>query len=195
MKHLEEIEDLKLIKQKADEIMPSVYETYRKHGVQGLMETINNFIDKMTAQAEIAKKTTCAKGCHLCCYSEINVSSFEADYIFARVQADREKLNKTRIETQQKKKHYKQKYANKLCAAVGEDGSCQIYEYRPVICRLWNATTRKELCSTKSGKPKTEMIKIAECWALILCLLNLDEMQGQKPGIKLHQVFGRIEFE
>jgi Fe-S-cluster containining protein len=71
----------------------------------------------------------CAKGCHSCCQPDLSVTAVEAEHIKAWIAAQPGLLEK--LEALAKADPWK----GSRCALLDAEGSCSIYDVRPVICR------------------------------------------------------------
>lgn len=89
----------------------SVFANYQK-----LIQKIDNLCNKIVPLYR--EQITCNKGCSNCCISGLTLFPVEADYI-------KEKT---------KHKKIKPNMAKGSCVML-HNGLCQIYEYRPLVCR------------------------------------------------------------
>ncbi|BBB90527.1 MAG TPA: YkgJ family cysteine cluster protein [Methylomusa anaerophila] len=111
-------------------------------------------------------KTTCQKGCSVCCNQLIPISISEAFYLNDLIQnLPREKqtavnkrfqsalhiMNKKRLFTRGNNptvnKNIDQDYFNlKISCPFLESNICSIYEFRPFVCREYNLTSNPDFC-------------------------------------------------
>jgi len=159
------------------------------HGLQGMVEYAYGYIDAVHEKLDMASKTTCSSGCSFCCYSDINMSFSEATYIYSVIDHLKIPYDKALLKKQNSKKFHKLKYADKACVMLDKDGSCKIYDHRPVICRLWNSTSEPKECDSKSGYNMTRTARIVECWAMSLALYQIDMTNNiNSKEIFLHKI-------
>lgn len=85
--------------------------------------------------------TTCARGCHYCCYYDIQITTFEAEYIYLKTGIPHS--NNTPFT----------KNNSGPCPFLRESGECGIYNYRPMVCRLLHAAGDPKNCQ----KGKTQL--------------------------------------
>ncbi|MGR5558381.1 YkgJ family cysteine cluster protein [Vibrio alginolyticus] len=97
-----------------------------------------SLVDKYV-EAVIKPSSVCQKGCGQCCHVNTDVSYPEALYIAANTRRDINFSPKSRGD-------------NERCTFLGDDMSCTIYEYRPLVCRTFHAVDNWEECYIK-GNP------------------------------------------
>jgi Fe-S-cluster containining protein len=170
-------------------ILPIFKGRLKDDGIQGLMEYANQYLDAIHEKVDMAGKTTCSSGCSFCCYTDINLSTFEASYINAVIEHYDIKVDEVRLKKQQTKKWHRLKHNDKRCVMLSEEGSCMIYDYRPVICRLWNSTEEPKHCDSKGQSQSTRTARVVEAWAVALVLFQLDSEEGvDTRGLFLHKL-------
>lgn len=113
--------------------------------------------------AEVARnqpeQLQCGKGCSFCCYGLFEIGSGDVavivDALRALTPAKRAKLvaraaeivekfehpNIREIEEEEKEAFF-ERTASVACPALGNDGACQIYENRPLVCRTFGLPIR-----------------------------------------------------
>ena len=84
---------------------------------------------------------SCSKGCHYCCYYDVQITPLEAEHI----------SRETGIKRNEPKGLVKTGH-NAGCVFLGEKGRCSIYEYRPLTCRAFTAFGPPELCDGGTKK-------------------------------------------
>ena len=89
----------------------SVFANYQK-----LIQKIDHLCNKI--ESLYREQINCNKGCSNCCISGLSLFPIEADYIKEKIKHKKIKPNKT-----------------KGACIMLEKGNCQIYEYRPLVCR------------------------------------------------------------
>jgi Fe-S-cluster containining protein len=81
----------------------------------------------------------CQKGCSYCCKIPVEVSELEVDYI--------EKNTKYKIQ------HIERIDTNEYCPFLNrQKGICNIYEFRPLVCRTFFTFDHPEYCENKDEK-------------------------------------------
>jgi Fe-S-cluster containining protein len=97
-------------------------ETINKSGGTPLvkLERLYNFMDEL--YSFVAKYTPCKKGCSHCCYTKVEISAIEAEYI------------EKSLGIKQNLHPIASTYFGTPCPFL-KDNSCSIYEYRPFVCR------------------------------------------------------------
>lgn len=77
-------------------------------------------------------KPSCHKGCHFCCYHQIELTPNELSLI-------KDLKPKLNDHTQ-------------ACALLDSNGNCTVYPQRPIVCRLTYVTSQNEYCKLDSGE-------------------------------------------
>lgn len=88
------------------------------------IDTINNFS---------GPSFPCKKGCSACCSYDVLITSFEAEYIMLKTSRPINRNN-----------NYSQNN-NTTCPFL-KDNLCSIYNYRPMICRMYHTLDSPEKC-------------------------------------------------
>ncbi len=157
----------------------------------------------------------CGKSCSLCCRQMICVFPAEMAEIHAfitrQVSPVRRRLRERTREAVKKWRVYFEKYQffpaiirNPLrlakdwfgepCPLLQDDGSCGVYEARPLVCRTTTSPTRcTELTHLQDGKHSAQMRYACEGWAN---RLFTEEMQrlGAQGATPIHHFFGTRQF-
>lgn len=81
----------------------------------------------------------CKKGCSDCCRYDVLITTFEAEYIMINTgkQINRSE-NYTRNNTS-------------TCPFLDNNNACSIYNYRPMICRMYHSLETPEKCKKENG--------------------------------------------
>lgn len=92
-------------------------------------------------------KITCSKKCSFCCHDKIQMPNIEAERIkkLGIKPVDRKVLKKQK----QVADFNNLKWADKKCSLLNTDGTCSIYENRPLICRTHNSIDDPKKCDTR----------------------------------------------
>lgn len=96
---------------------------------------------------------SCRKGCSACCHMEVEVTSYEAK-ILGKLVKDGHAIDRSRLQRQSQRTlqdaQWKQgpRNADNPCVFLNGEGSCSIYEHRPVMCRRHSVTTPPKNCDT-----------------------------------------------
>jgi Fe-S-cluster containining protein len=98
-------------------------------------------------------EVSCKKGCSACCHMEVEVTNYEAE-ILKEVVVAGYKINRERLQAQSKRglqdKAWREgmRNSNNPCVFLDDEGSCGIYENRPVMCRRHSVTSPAKNCET-----------------------------------------------
>ncbi|MFM6927786.1 MAG: YkgJ family cysteine cluster protein [Bdellovibrio sp.] len=96
---------------------------------------------------------SCHKGCSACCHMEVEVTSYEVEILARLVQSGHE-IDRDRLVRQSSRNlqdaSWKQGPRNpdSKCVFLNAEGSCSIYEHRPVMCRRHSVTSPAANCDT-----------------------------------------------
>jgi len=132
----------------------------------------------MNHELEAASQLTvsCTKGCSGCCHYEVEVTTDEGA-LLAEVVRTGFPLDFERLEIQagrERKSAEWSKFWNKdnRCVFLGEEGACQIYNYRPAICRKHLVVSPAKSCTTP-GDAVTP-VNMPLCEILLSAALSID---------------------
>lgn len=112
-----------------------LYLEFRKPGLNLIqtLERIYSYLDGFGKY--VATFATCQKGCNYCCHYDVQITSFEAEYIYL----------KTGIPHNPDTPHT---FNNeKPCPFLASDGQCGIYQFRPMVCRTFHAVGDPKNCA------------------------------------------------
>jgi Fe-S-cluster containining protein len=117
--------------------------------------------DKRAERLVAEDKPSCTKGCHGCCFQLIGVQATEAIHIISKI-CQRPNIRDTlRYCTAAAQAIFAYKTATdgfrkKVPCVFLEGGLCQIYAYRPIVCRYYFVATPPEMCHPDS--PTSEIM-------------------------------------
>lgn len=135
---------------------------------QKLAEKVSSKFDEIYAQHQ--KHIACGRGCHQCCVRGLSVNDVERTAI-----AEYLRLNPTRvsvIKSQGQPRH------SPYCPMLLQDGSCGIYEARPLVCRSHGVPLN--LTETQVSSPPGAL-------PIDVCPLNFADHEGEKALKTLDQ--------
>ncbi|MCT4580822.1 MAG: YkgJ family cysteine cluster protein [Flavobacteriales bacterium] len=142
----------------------------KKQGAVNTMKEVYRTVD--TYMADYIEQTqptiTCKKGCSFCCSKQVTVSDDEAKIIHNYILENNLKLDFDRAHSQASNK-IKTPLKFKQCIFLNlNTNACNIYEVRPLSCRMLLASNDPMFCSEKQTKdqlffilPKMENLKTA----------------------------------
>ena len=121
-------------------------------GISGAVKFMQNETDELLEISGAMEGTSCSNNCNFCCHDNIATSRYEGVYIIKRAIEENVKINKQHLEDQFKVEDLRElKWAKRKCAFVQANGSCGVYEYRPMICRTHNSTSEPIECENPDG--------------------------------------------
>lgn len=93
------------------------------------------FLEKVNRQF-VSTFTPCRKGCSHCCCIDVQITLFEAEYIYLATGIPHD------LSTPLTAGH------RTSCPFLSGEGACTIYEYRPLFCRTYHVLSSPEICGT-----------------------------------------------
>lgn len=167
-----------------DQLGAAVFEQF----LQNLHEELQRAYEEITAESvgvsralklhelvevEIAEgadiPVSCHKGCSACCHMEVEVTTYEAEILKQLVQ-DGLSIDRARLQRQGERSlqdpvwREGMKNEDNKCVFLNHEGSCRIYEHRPVMCRRHSVTSPAEYCEFIESKivlryfPKVDLL-------------------------------------
>lgn len=119
---------------------------------------VDNNLQELFKDERIEKLITCKLGCQSCCHTQVSVTRDESDLLAQKVVEGAEiDLEKLSLQTKSKNSHddwYKLSYEDRGCLFLNNQGSCTVYEDRPLVCRTNYVVSDAENCNTQDGITK-----------------------------------------
>jgi len=158
-KHLINPENIKKLEKEFKEINDHAIKYTNEHKlpkqyVQALIIK-HLFIRTKHFDLEIKDKIQCGN-CSHCCYADVDLTNIEASIILAFIEESNLDI----------KYNEEINVFNKKACPLLKDGLCQVYEVRPLICRLHNSDDKKACAEDKSHGQFSEP-NIIGLWALL----------------------------
>lgn len=105
--------------------------------------------------AEIAEGShiavSCKKGCSACCHMEVEITTDETEVLMDLLrqghQIDRARLQKQSTYALQDPQWRQGVHLDNRCVFLNDEGSCSVYESRPMMCRRHSVTSPAVNCS------------------------------------------------
>ena len=119
--------------------------------IRQMHESVDSFIQSFDAFVnQNGKKIHCRKGCSWCCHQPVFALSYELEYLNDVVTRnfDQQKQDEIRKRAKDKKQKLdslseKELLNTKVPCPLLENGSCSVYEARPMACRIYLSTNVK----------------------------------------------------
>lgn len=131
-------------------ILVSVYKSTKNKSdaVKIMYQWVDNQIKNYPAQYKAA--VTCkGKGCSFCCHIQVVCTMAEAKTIVEYCKQKGIAIDKQKIKKQSKINKEDWLFStHKRCAFLDDQGSCKIYDVRPIACRIHNSVSPVEMCDT-----------------------------------------------
>lgn len=134
-----------------------------------------HLIDEQLSTIDLSK-TSCQKGCHFCCYHPIEITSSEKDNIKQLIQfADKKRLSYQVDQIFNDDIYENWDYKQQACVFLDEQGSCTIYQQRPLICRLTYVTSASENCDYRNNKERINHHPVTKAAIIALAYLMTEQ--------------------
>ncbi len=112
-------------------------------------------------------KPTCGRGCGTCCNYEVEITIDEGALLAALV-SDGLMIDLKRLAIQASRKTKSEEWLqssknpDNRCVFLGDDQACQVYEFRPSICRKHVVNSNPQECGKTNGQITPILIPFAE---------------------------------
>jgi Fe-S-cluster containining protein len=131
--------------------------------IESLYAAIDDLNDSILALAERQKMgVACHKGCHWCCHQAVYANSYELHYLSEKIKTrfTPEKISKWFMAAETKsaitsKMNEEEVGKYKSPCALLENGTCSVYDARPMACRIY-LSTRLDTCLEFYHHPENE---------------------------------------
>lgn len=124
---------------------------------------IDEYNEEIFSHPIVKQLSPCSKGCTACCHTQVSVTEDEAELlahlIKSGVNIDLERFKIQMNAKDDSRAFYSIKYEDRRCVFLGQDGSCEVYEDRPSVCRTNAVLGEASQCDTKDSIGPTRLIK------------------------------------
>jgi uncharacterized protein len=135
---------------------------------EAVLRKVSVFSQKVTAK--YADELNCQRGCAQCCVAGLQVLPVEAAYVQQGL------LGENEISVQPADSPY--------CAFLDGSGACQIYEYRPLVCRTHGLPLKIESTGPLSGSISLRILNDD----VVTCQLNFVTDTDPAPQDVLNEI-------
>ena len=137
-------------KQKALDFALSIKKQYLKKLTKMPAWAIAAMAQTQVSSFEIKfDKISCKKGCSFCCYINVDITKEEAILLIKVYKESNIKLDINYLKNQQFDRN-KIPYNERACIFLNKkDGSCLVYENRPLACRKYQVMNDPDKCNTE----------------------------------------------
>ena len=126
-------------------------------------------------------KIKCGKGCSFCCHYHVDITDDEAELLVEFSKEIKIQIDKQYLEKQKDKNvdtWEELKYSERRCVFLDADGSCKVYEHRPVSCRTLQVITDPKLCSTEFNSQDVGALSILDVDVMATGIINATQMDS-----------------
>lgn len=124
------------------------------------IDELNNSLIQLASRQKLS--VDCRKGCHWCCHQAVFANSYEIHFLSEQIKKQFSADAIATIINLAEEKNFKIKKLSeeemlkfKMPCPLLRDGSCSIYEARPMACRIY-LSTDKETCFEFYQNPQNE---------------------------------------
>ncbi|RJP50482.1 MAG: YkgJ family cysteine cluster protein [Anaerolineaceae bacterium] len=111
-----------------------------------------------TRKATGSNQPSCRRGCHFCCYIQVDVSPDEAELLFSYLKWKSLELDWDHLKRQAAAKNWGMlSFEDRRCVFLSENGECKVYEHRPMSCRKYFVSGEPQMCNSKKY-PKGDVL-------------------------------------
>lgn len=135
----------------------------------------------------IKDKISCKKGCSACCHTLVGITSDEA-HLYARkisngeVKIDIELLGLQANIVENPHAWYYLPFKQRRCVFLSLEGTCQIYDDRPILCRTNYVVSPPEFCSTQNGiEQPVALLNLDEANMVVIGAYQMSDRNGELP--------------
>lgn len=119
-----------------------------------------------------ASKPTCRHGCFHCCKEPVYSARSEVAWILEtltpveklqlaeKLRPILAKLLESGLANEHMPNAFQYRSHNLWCPLLAQDGTCSVYEHRPMACRLHVARKAEQYCANDELRPKQEFVSI-----------------------------------
>ena len=173
------------------QLLPSAYEYLLKisenKSLKNMMVDLLGATDE--AMLEVDRTSSCKKGCEMCCYDKVYLTTTEKVILDHYV-----KKNKIHPDPVNNKPWSERKFAEYKCRYL-KNGECQVYDARPFVCRTHNSSDDPSLCKVTGYDEEQKAMKKTshnqgyplELWALYMAFQKIE--MDKKGKTELSQIF------
>jgi len=126
----------------------------------------HRFLTPLIEQGTKQIKPSCGRGCGTCCNYEVEITKDEGELLAQVVNSgfaiDFERLANQAARKRQGDEWKKEREPSNTCVFLGSDQACQVYEFRPSICRKHVVTNDPAECGKSDGKITPILTPLAE---------------------------------
>lgn len=92
----------------------------------------HKFIDQWVKAIGVQETSPCKRGCNACCTHNVDITQVEAAMIVNHYEVPHQGLKAEGV----MHTHHASEFDGMLCP-FNKDGECQIYDHRPLVCRVF----------------------------------------------------------
>lgn len=178
-----------VLREEANKLVVTLADILLQKGKAELVSYVWAYVEEGLRKAKLFEKATCNKGCSFCCHDTIYGSQIEIEVIKSILKELKIKPDRKRSKIQNSKAPDKLTWQEKACVYLAEDGTCRIYQFRPIVCRTHNNVGPMDDCNKEFEPNKSvQEGRIIEVEAMQIALMLLSVELTGKELVPLHKV-------
>jgi Fe-S-cluster containining protein len=143
-------------------------------------------INQLFSDPVVKENVTCKKSCSACCHTQVSVTSDEAELLASEVlngsEVDLGRLRLLAEAGNESELFYQFSYEQRACPFLNSEGSCEVYENRPSVCRTNHVISEAELCETRDGVEKpVRLLNTFKADMIIMAAFKTSQENGSLP--------------
>lgn len=133
------------------------HKALKEDNAESVARNFQQHVDNLIRESTVpeGEKISCKKGCSSCCMLHVDIMEEEAELILTHCKEKNIDIDWERLQEQQ---HYGSETFLSLpaetrkCVFLSEEGTCKIYDIRPINCRKLYSLDDPKKCDLNNGK-------------------------------------------
>lgn len=131
----------------------------------------------------------CTAGCSGCCHQQVEINSDEADLLATLVvngvHIDHDKMNRLASKNFTDLEWWRLPNTERSCLFLAENGTCRVYDNRPLACRKYFVFTDPEKCSevSETGSITVGVYTVPEAEVYSSAIMTVVRGEGNIPKL------------
>jgi Fe-S-cluster containining protein len=140
----------------------------------------------------VKQLSPCKQGCTACCHTQVSVTEDEAYLLATRVKAGTSiDLDRLKIQMQARDSSelfFNLSYEQRKCVFLSEEGSCQVYDDRPSVCRTNAVLGDASQCDTREEQKQLVLVLTENADVTIYGHFQQSKNNGSLPHLLAQQL-------
>lgn len=155
-------------------------------------QLVDEYNEEVFDHPLVKKLSPCKQGCTACCHTQVSVTEDEAYLLATRVKAGIE-IDSDRLKIQMQARDsselfYNLSYEQRQCVFLSDQGSCQVYEDRPSVCRTNAVLGDASQCDTRETQKPLVLVLTENADVTIYAHFRHSKNNGSLPHLLAQQL-------